>query len=379
MRYLFLIVIIPWLTLSSCGSDSQTKNREIVEAGRELSVSYAKGFSITAYKTYREIKVTAPWPESKDTLRYILYPEGATKPEVSKKAQYITTPVHSIVVTSTTDIPLLEALRIDSLLVGFPQTQYILSEKTKKRVLSGEIQELGNEQNLNIEGLLALHPQLLIAFSTSGQNANLTLIQENGIPVVLNGSWLEQHPLGRTEWIKFIAAFFNKEKEAAQIFNTIKQDYEAATAAVLHSKRSPTIMSGSLYKDVWYVPGGNSYMAQFYKDAKLTYPWQQDTKTGSLSLSIESVLEKAADAEFWITTKTLSSLNDLYQENEQYRLFTSFQNKNVYSTFNHEGGAGTNFYELGSLRPDLILKDFIKIGHPDVLPEYRLFFFKQLN
>lgn len=379
MRFIQLFLLILVLEFISCRSDKKENKTKISEVVAEVEISYAKGFSITTYKTHHEIKVSAPWPGSKDTLRYILYPKNSSKPLIQKEAQFISTPVNSVVVTSTTDIPLLEALKIDTLLTGFPQTQYIFSKKTKKRVLSGDIKELGNEQNLNIEALLSLSPELVISFSTTGKNTHLKLLKESGIPIVVNGSWLEQHPLGRAEWIKFVALFFEKEKEAQQIFNAVKENYEQSVKLVTKSQTSPVILSGSLYKDVWYVPGGNSYMARFYQDAKLKYPWSENQQTGSLSLSIEAILEKAKDAQFWITTKTLNSLDDLYQENDRYQLFSSFQNKNVYSTFNNEGGSGTNFYELGSLRPDLILKDMIKIGHPEVLPDYDLFFFKQLN
>lgn len=379
MRFIQLFLLFLFLEFISCHSDKKADKITISEVVAEAEISYAKGFSIATYETHHEIKVNAPWPGSKDTLRYILYPKNSPKPLIQKEAQFIGTPVGSVVVTSTTDIPLLEALKIDTLLTGFPQTQYISSKKTKKRVLSGNIKELGNEQNLNIEALLSLSPELVISFLTTGKNANFKLLKESGIPIVVNGSWLEQHPLGRAEWIKFVAAFFNKEKEAQQMFDAIKENYEQSIKLVTQSQTSPVVLSGSLYKDVWYVPGGNSYMARFYKDANFTYPWSENQQTGSLSLSIESVLEKAKDAQFWITTKTLNSLDDLYQENDRYQLFSSFQNKNVYSTFNNEGDAGTNFYELGSLRPDLILKDMIKIGHPEVLPDYDLFFFKQLN
>ncbi|UZO80778.1 ABC transporter substrate-binding protein [Aquimarina sp. ERC-38] len=379
MRLLPIILFIFNLLCYSCKTDTKKIQASPTDSISELNITYANGFTITQHDNYRHIKVTAPWPEAKDTLHYILYPKNSKKPKINIDATFIGTPVQSVVVTSTTDIPMLEVLEIDSLLVGFPQTQYISSEKTRKRVIDGKVTELGNEQNINVEALLELNPNLVIGFSTTGQNATYELLKKSGIPVVINGSWLEQHPLGRTEWIRFIASFFHKEDKAKTVFNTIKKEYKTTADKVKALTKKATILPGSLFKDVWYVPGGDSYMAKFYKDASLSYAWAQTKQTGSLSLSIEEVLDKAQDADIWITTKTLSSLKELYEENSKYELFTAFENKNVYSTFNKGSGSGTDFYELGSLRPDLILKDLIKIGHPGVLPDYDLYFFKQLN
>ena len=122
---------------------------------------------------------------------------------------------------STTNIPALEYLGVDSSLIGFPNTKYICSKKTRARVDNGEIKELGNDLELNIELLLELNPDLVIGFSVNGINKKLDQIERLGIPVVLDGAWTEQHPLGRAEWIKFIAAFYNKENEANSLFSKI--------------------------------------------------------------------------------------------------------------------------------------------------------------
>ena len=373
-----LSVCIILMIIASCRDRNISKDNDLIGILQD-SVVHAQGFSITNYPNYKEIKVTASLPGATDTLHYILYPKHLPKPKVETNAIFIKTPVRSIVVTSTTDIPMLEALAVDSLLIGFPQTQYISSTRTKNRVASGAIAELGNEQNINLEALVDLSPDLVVGFSTSGKNTKYELLKRSGIPTVINGSWLEQHPLGRTEWIKFIGAFFDKGKKATEVFNSIKKEYDLNHNLVRSLSYRPTILPGSLYKDVWYVPGGQSYMATFYKDAGLQYAWENTAQTGSLSLSLETVIEKAHKAELWVTTKTVTTLKDLYAENSKYELFTSFQNKNVYSTFSNTNGIGTDFYELGSLRPDLILKDLIKIGHPQILPNHDLYFFKKLN
>ena len=142
---------------------------------------------------------------------------------ISGKATYIEIPINKTVVTSTTDIPMLEYLEIEDKLVGFPHLDYISSEKIRTLIDQGNIEELGNNGHLNTELTLALAPELIIGFSATGDTKTYQLLEKTGIPVVINGSWMEQHPLGRAEWIKFVAAFYHKEKEADSILKVSKK------------------------------------------------------------------------------------------------------------------------------------------------------------
>ncbi|WP_438711773.1 ABC transporter substrate-binding protein [Aquimarina muelleri] len=343
-------------------------------------IEYATGFTIQNYKDYKKIKVTTPWPDAKQDLTYILYPKGTKKPFYSANSIFIEVPIERVVVTSTTDIPMLEYMNLENHLVGFPHTNYISSEKTRALIDKGKIKELGKEYDLNTEVVLELSPEVIIGFSATGDTKAYDLIQKTGIPVVMNGSWMEKHPLGRAEWIKFIAAFFGKETIAEDIFQNIKKEYNRAVTLAENVKKSPTVLSGSMFKDIWYVPGGNSFMAQFLKDANTTYLWADNNHSGSLTLNFESVLEKGQNAELWIGVGNSKSLEELKEKNLRYEAFDAFKNKNVYS-YSLKTGAkeGLIYYELGPMRPDLILKDIIKIVHPELLIDYEPYFFKKLN
>jgi iron complex transport system substrate-binding protein len=50
-------------------------------------------------------------------------------------------------------------------------------------------------------------------------------------------------------------------------------------------------------------------------------------------------------------------------------------------TYDFRKGAkgGSEYLELGYMRPDIILKDLVKIAHPELLPEYELYFHKKLE
>ncbi len=375
-----LLLLLTLVLCNSCKKTTTETDQLTVMYLAPQNIESAKGFTIHNHKTHKEIKVVSPWPDAKNELTYILHPKGTEKPFKSDNAIFIEVPIERIVVTSTTDIPMLEYLNLEQKLVGFPYTDYISSEKTRALIDNGSIKELGKEHNLNTEVVLELSPELIIGFSATGDTKAYDLIQKTGIPVVMNGSWMEEHPLGRAEWIKFVAAFFGKEATAEEVFQNIKKDYNEAVTLAQNVVDSPTILSGNMYKDVWYVPGGNSFIAKFLKDANTTYLWEDTDKTGSLALSFESVLEKAKSADLWIGSGNSKSLAGLQKENHKYGLFDAFKNKAVYSSTLRMGvKGGLIYYELGPMRPDLILKDIIHIAHPELLTNYEPYFFEKLN
>ncbi len=379
MRFIFVLATCLFVFLSCKNNESPNKEAFKTEIYKE-PIKYAKGFTINYYKTHKEITVTSPWPNSKKTFKYLLIYEGQAVPKHNAQDIIIKLPINKIVVMSTTNIPALEYLKIDDKLMGFPNTRLISSEKTRIRVDNGEIKDLNNALEMNMELLLDLKPELVIGFAVNGNNKKLDQIKKFGIPLVLDGAWTENEPLGRAEWIKFIAAFFNKNEEANKIFNTIESNYLETKNIVAHITKKPTVFSGSMFKDIWYVPGGKSFVAKFLEDAKTNYIWKNNNDTGSLKLNFENVLEKANQAKLWIGVGLFENKLQMQEQNLGYTYFNAFKTNNIYSYTNKIGKTGgLLYYELGPLRPDIILKDLITIAHPGLLNNYENYFFKKLN
>ena len=211
-------------------------------------------------------------------------------------------------------------------------------------------------------------------------NKSFNTIQKANIPVVYNGDWTEVSPLAKAEWIKFFGILFNKEKEANSIFAKIEQDYNSAKLLASKVEKKPTILSGAMHKDVWYLPNGTSPEAQLLKDANTNYLWGNTKGSGSLALSFESVLDKAKSADLWLNPSYYTSIEALEKANPHYTKFDTFKNKKIYSFSMTTGDTGgVLYYELGTARPDLVLKDIIKICHPELLDGYSPYFFKQLQ
>jgi iron complex transport system substrate-binding protein len=233
---------------------------------------------------------------------------------------------------------------------------------------------------MNLERLVVLKPDLVMSYSVSGRQGQTKKIIELGIPVVINAEYLETHPLGRAEWIKFMAAFLDKESQANEVFSIIENNYLAAKELVSSELNQPTVLSGIVYNDAWFLPGGQNYASRILKDAGYRYLWEGDSTIGFLRLSFEAVYEKAKDADYWIGVGSFISLEDLKNADNRYALFKAFKDRNVYTYDVRKGEkGGSEFFELGYLRPDIILKDLIKIYRPELIKDHQLYFHRKLE
>lgn len=378
MKFLVRVFIVS-LVLVNCKEKNNTKI-EISHTKQLVEVKYANGFDIQYFNNYKKLIIKSPYQNSKEQFEYILS-NSNNKELAAIKGTKITTPIQQVVVTSTTHIPMLELLGVENSLIGFPHTKYISSSKTRKLIAANLVKEIGVKDALNTEILLDLNPDVVIGYSMTKTNKSLNLIEKSGIPVVLNGDWLEDTPLGRAEWIKFFGVLYNKEKEADSIFNVIETNYKAAKELANKTTKKPTILSGAIMsKDIWSLPAGESFVAQFLADANTHYLWKDSKGKGSLSISFESILDKGKSAEIWIAPGYFSSKKQMLKKNTYYKEFTAFKNDQLYTFATKVGETGgVLYFELGPTRPDLVLKDIIKIAHPELLKEYTPTFFEKMN
>ncbi len=365
----------------SCKKEVKLDILEPEESNSELKLSYANGFFVSDNGAYKVLEVTKAWPSAEKKFKYALI-NKANKITLNRDEfdGIITIPVEKIVVTSTTHIPALELLNAENTLVGFPGTNYVSSKKTRARIDSDLIKELGKNEGINTESLIALNPDVVVGFGVDGVNKSFQTIKKANIPVIYNGDCVEDSALAKAEWIKFFGVLFNKEKQADSLFKTIESNYISAKEIAKQAKNKPTILCGAMHKDVWYLPNGKSPEAQFLKDANTDYLWKDTSGNGSLSLSFESVFSKAKTADLWLSPSYYTSYKQLKEASNLYTNFDAFKAKNIFNFTNTTGATGgVLYYELGTARPDLVLKDIIKICHPELLKDYTPYFFKNLN
>ncbi|AIZ43289.1 ABC transporter substrate-binding protein [Cellulophaga baltica] len=381
MKYFFLLITLVFL---SCKEETKKTPDFVEKIIPSTDILYAKGFSVEKQPSgVTIIKITSPWPNAEAVFTYALIPKEKAASMTLNRDEYdaiVTVPITNVVVTSTTHIPVLEALGVEHTLVGFPDTKYISSQKTRKLISEGKVKELGQNETINTELLLALQPNLVVGFSIHNENKMYETIQRANIPVVYNGDWTEETPLGKAEWIKFFAPFYGLEKKADAIFQDITNNYLAAKELATKATNKPTVLSGAIYNDVWYLPGGKSWASKFIEDANASYIFKDTDDAGSLSLSWESVLDKGKKADYWISPSQFTSYKDMTANSLHYQQFDAFKHKKVYSFANTTGETGgLLYYELAPNRPDLVLKDLIHIFHPELIPEYTPTFFKPID
>ncbi|MFY0604488.1 MAG: ABC transporter substrate-binding protein [Flavobacteriaceae bacterium] len=374
LAFIFILIFV------ACKENSAYKKAE-KNINSSLQIKYAKGFDIQYFKNYKKLIIKSPFLNSKDTIAYTIFTKRKNAVAYDQMENEILVPIDKIVTTSTTHIPMIELLGSEKNIVGFPHTRYVSSERTRALIDDGKIRELGKEAELNTEVLIDLKPELVVGFSMYGKDKSYDILKKAGIPVILNGDWLEETPLGRAEWIKFFGVLFDKTKEADSIFAKIEQDYINAKAIAKKSVKQPTILSGAIMsKDIWNLPAGESFVANYLSDANLNYLWKDTKGKASLSLSFESVFEKGQNADFWIAPGYFSTKEQLLSSNKLYTKFAAFKNDRVYTPSLKMGSTGgVIYYELAPSRPDLVLKDLIKITSPELLPNYAFTFFEKMK
>jgi iron complex transport system substrate-binding protein len=357
-----------------------TENSGSITTSIKNSIQHAEGFSIEKHNGFSIVKVSNAYPGAKKKNTYVLHKRGVSVPDSLKQYNAIEVPVKKIITTSTTHIPALEALGVENTLVGFPSTRYISSVKTRALIDVGKVSDLGSNQGLNTEVILDLRPDVIVGFSVDGDVKTYKNLEKSGQKIIYNGDWTEKTPLGKAEWIKFFGALYDLDEKADQLFDSIEKEYNSVLELAKKTKSQPTIFAGAIYEDQWFLPQGDSWAAYFLKEANGNYLWKDSRGTGSLALSFESVLEKAQNADFWIGPGQFTSIQEILDNNPNYIHFKAVKNKNVYSFSTKKGTTGgVIYYELAQNRPDLVLKDIVKILHPEVLSEHELFFFEKLK
>jgi len=373
-----VIIFLFLLSLFSCQKKAQKVNHAIVspETVRGDSVFFAKGFQIETHNNYILATVRNPWNSKLVLQRYILVPKTDCLPKNLPEGTLIRTPLARTVCYGSVQCGFLAEFGALNTLVGVCEPQYINIPFIKENIQNGKIADLGQAANPDLEKIMLIEPEALLTApienSGYGQTAKLK------IPFIECVDYMEPTLLGRAEWIRFLALFFDKKEFADSLFRETVNRYNELVRLSANAGKQPSVFTETVYSGIWYQPGGNSYIAQLFHDAGADYLWKEDMNTGSIGLTFESVLEKAEKADYWLIKYT--GLNDmtyrkLVQENPNYALFDACKKRNIYIC----NTGKVTYYEDLPIHPDLILKDMIRIFHPEVLPDYQLRYYKKME
>lgn len=344
----------------------------------KASVSHADGFTVEYFNNYKVVTVAAPWLGAADSATYVLVQCGTPAPEGFDDAVTIEVPVTSFVSMSTTYLPYLDQFGVLDTLVGVDFGFYAYNPTVQEMLAAGELVELGSGATVNVEAALELEPDVIMTSASGSADFDThPKLEEVGLTVVLNADYLDITPLGRAEWGKFIATFYNKEAQAEALFNEVASEYEALVTLAADVTERPSVFANTPFEGTWYMPGGQSYTAQLFDVAGADYLWGDDESTSTLFLDFETVFDRAAEGDFWLNQGFVTTLADLEATDERFADFAAFQNSALYNydLRSNEFG-GNDFFESAAANPHWVLADLIKIFHPDLLPDHEFVYYR---
>jgi len=380
---LFYLLIGAVLLLTACtGRGDSSPDRNVELEGTNSFTRYATGFRIRDYGSYTLIEVTDPWQQSKDVIfSYALAPGPGQIPDSLHSIPFIKTPVERAIALSTTHVAMIDQLGSAESIVGLSGSDFVFSSTIRERINSGEVKDVGYGQGLDFETILKLKPDVIFLYGVEG-NVMTTLekLTDLGIPAVFCGEYLETHPLGKAEWIRFFSLFYDKEEQSARFFQQIDSAYSALTALASGIISKPVVLNGLPWKDTWYMAGGKSFAAQLMEDAGGDYLWSDSPSSQAVPLDLESVYLRALNADIWINPGAASSLEDILLLDERLGDLEVVKKGRVYNNNARISLSGGNdYWESGTVRPDLVLADLIEVFHPDLLTDHSFVYYRQLK
>jgi len=366
--YIFVLIIF------SCNSE---KHQNKIK-NTSLKNIYAQGFTIESIDNYKKITVFNPWQNAKDEkYEYFLVNKSENISNL-KSENIIKTPVEKIICLSTTHIGFLNKLNCSKSIVAISGVNYVYDSTLNVMIKEKKILEIGYENNIDIEKIIELKPDVIFAYDITGALlSKFEYLQKLGIQVVIVGEYLENTPLGRAEWIKFFGAFFEKDSLANSIFTEIEKKYNNL------KQNSKTLNNGIVFnipfQGIWWIPGGNSYLAKIIEDAGGNYLWKNNNKTESFSISFEDVLSKNDSIFYLLNPSSVNSIEEIIKTDKRLENLNCIKNKKVYNNNKRISNTGGNdFWESGIVNPHLILKDLILILNNDNLNYDSLIYYKKL-
>ena len=355
---------------------NETAQSKSTHESSPIEVKYAKGFKADDYGDYKLVEIIDPSGESDVVYKYALVAKGASTSNIPKDYAIIETPVSKVI--CMTNLQLSNLIKLDEVdkVVGISSSRFLFNPQINQQLKEGKTSKIGIEGEFDNELIMAMQPDLILVspFKKGGFEA----IRNLEIPLITFLGYKEITPLGQAEWIKFTAMLLGIEEQANTQFIEIEKQYNDLKSEVAKVESKPSVLSGELHSGNWYVVGGNSYLAQLFRDAGADYFMKNNSESGGFYTDFETVYAQGANADYW---RILNNFNgkfgyeELGASDARYEDFKAFKDKKViYCNFRE-----TPFYENTPVEPEVVLADLIHIFHPNVLPDHQPVYYQLLK
>ena len=319
-----------------------------------IEIHYAKGLSVSYESDGIHIAISNPDP-------------AAASGRV--EAFVMTKPASRFICTTALQVGNFEVLGLEDRIVGMNSLRNLFSPQVKAQMAEGRTVRIGKEGNFDLETVIAARPDYI--FVSASKHGGFEALKECGIPLLSHHGYKETDPLGQAEWIKLIGLLTGETRRANAVFADIERKYLTLRDEVarLDSISRPTVISGRQIRDGWYIAGGRSYLAQLFHDAGARYIMADNEDSGGTTLDFEAVFARGLNADFWQTDGSFDgdfTLQTLADEDPRYVSMRAWKEGHVlFCNLTRKP-----YRELAGVQPHLLLADFVKAFHPELLPDY---------
>lgn len=340
-------------------------------------MQYASLLSLHESEGYITAEIKNPWDSTKVLHRYILVPKDKELPTSLPQGDIVRTPLAHAVYFTSVHASLIDQLGAYSSIAGVCDAEYIYLTKIQEDIKSKKVADCGNSMTPNIERIIDLMPDALLVspFENSGSYGKVGTL---GIPIIECADYMETSPLGRAEWMRFYGLLTGTEQKADSLFAATEKAYNDLKALAMDAKTRPTVLMDMKYGASWYISGGNSTTGQMLKDAGADYIFKDEKNSGSVPYDPEVVFDRAQNADLWLIKYNQASkmtYAQLAKEWPNYARLAAYTNHNIYAC----NLQNSSFYEELPFHPDLLLRDYIIIFHPELMEDKTLRYFEHLE
>lgn len=372
--YIFLLVLTTTFLLSCKGRILNNADK-----GDPIKNKYSEGFEISRIEEGYILKVKNHFDENgTGAYEYLLSSDSECE---SNNNIIIHIPVTKVVCLSTTHCAFISKLDRISTIKGISSPQYVYDDNIRDMILDNAISDIGFDNQINYEKIISINPDVVFAFGVDNAGvASFQKLTDAGIPVVFVEDFTEPTPLGRTEWIRFFACFYDKLDYATEYFDSIENNYRLIVEEIKNENhKKPEVLVSLPWKGTWWVPGGNSFFANFIKDAGAKYIFDNNESSESIPLSIEEIFVQAKSAAYWLHPNDASDKKSILAVDSRLKEFAPYINAEIYNNNLRKNLYGGNdFWESGIIHPDIILQDLRQIFFKDSITDRELYYYRKL-
>lgn len=381
MRILLFLSIVLFASACNMGRGKLKEASEHEYVSSE-EIRHAQGFKIDHAEDYTRVTILNPWSDSPTSTKayetYYLYKNDSILPTLPDNGVKLKIPIESLTVNTFSYFEFLEQLNELEVITGVTDGFRIYHPEILHKIETGAIVDLGDPFQPDIERTMALRPQAIVNSAYAQLDRYSERLLQAGFPVIYSLEWMETTPLARAEWIKLMAAFFDKSAMGDSLFIAIEREYHLVKEKV-QAVDKKSVLGGDLFQDTWYVPGGNSFNATLFRDAGLDYRYKDNNESGSIGLDIESILTQFGKSDIWFGSEA-DTYAELVNKDAKYLLLQPVKNRAVFNNHNRTTPSGGNdYFESAIANPHLVLSDLVKAAYPHLLSGYSFTYIKPLE